>query len=264
MSSQFGSRIPTLDDIARGFGKRPLIPPVGGPAPPTSPDLLMAVRDGDVDAMSVFFQQSTEGPLFDVNNIDRFGRSLLWFAVKNGHFEATQFLLQKGAEPNIRDLLGWMPLHLACFQGLPDIARLLLEKGAELDAKTWAGQTPRWLAHSKARPGTGRPSDSHAEIAALLEELGGALGLPPREWVNPRRPRQRKPIPPDEVRCCLEDGERYKLADLVQAYVVEKEMYTEEECEDYFRKDMQFPAENHAAWQHPPFEPALPGEGKYG
>jgi len=240
------------------------MPPTGGPAPAADNDLLMAVRGGDAEAAEMSLAQAEEHPLFSIDAADRFGRSLIWYAVTNGHLAIARLLLDRGASVNCRDLVGWMPLHTACFHGRPEVARLLLERGADLDAKTYAGQTPRWLAQSKARPGTGKLSQMHAEIGVLLEELGGSLGLPPQDWVNPRRPRQRRPIPPNEIRCCLEDGERYTISELIKAYVYEKEMYTEEECEDYFRKDMHFPADDHDAWLAAPMALLVPGENKFG
>lgn len=262
--STIGSQLPTPDEISIGSVKRPVLSPVGGLAPPTSSSLVMAARHGDMEAMKLLLAEAETNPLFCINAADRFGRSLLWYGVTNGHLDATRLLLEKGANVNCRDLVGWMPLHISCYNGMEDITRLLLERKAEVDAKTYAGQTPRWLAHSNARPGAGIPSEAHTQIASLLEERGGTLGLPPQDWVNPRQPRRKRSIPPDEIRCCHEDGQRYNIDQLIKAYVYEKEMYTEEECEDYFRKEMQIPPENHAAWILKPIAPLEPGEGKYG
>merc|ERR1719414_2279426 len=129
--------------------------------------------------MRTLLAQAEEHPLFSVDAADRCGRSLLWYAAVNGHLQATALLLERRADVACRDLVGWMPLHHACYHGSTELVRLLLERKAEVDSKTNAGQTPRWLA----------PSETHAEIAALLEELGGTLGLPPRDWVNPRQTR---------------------------------------------------------------------------
>lgn len=208
--------------------------------------------------------QAEDHPLFSIDAADRLGRSLIWYAATAGHLDTARLLLDRGANTNARDLVGWMPLHVASFHGGAEVARMLVERKAEIDAKTYAGQTPRWLAQSRSRPGTGSPSQLHSEIATMLQELGGSLGLPPHDYVNPRRPRQKRNIPADEIRCCLEDGERYTISELKKAYVYEKEMYTEEECEDYFRKDMQLPADDHAAWQLPLLVAIDPGENKYG
>lgn len=51
---------------------------------------------------------------------------------------------------------------------------------------------------------------------------------------------------------------------LSQVYVHEKRMYTAEECEDYFRKEMLLPSDDHAAFQLPRLPPVQPGENKYG
>lgn len=252
------------DDDARPRRIRRPTAPAGGPAPRAEGDLLQATRDGDIEAMTMFLEEAETHVLFSVNATDRFGRSLLWYACTNGHLEAVRLLVDRGANVHVCDLIGWQPLHLACHHGHPEIAKLLLDYGSEHDVKTYAGQTPRWLAHSNAKPGCGKYSEKHAQIAAHLEQLGGTLGLPPAEWVHPRRPRVKRKIPPDEIRVNLEDGERYCISELIQRYVVKEEMYTEEECENFFRDTMVMPAENHAAWMLPP-APRFPlGENKYG
>jgi len=214
--------------------------------------------------MRAFLLEAEKHALFHVDAADRFGRSLLWYAATNGHTEAVRLLLDRGARSSARDMVGWMPLHAACYHGHVDVARLLLERRAEVDARTHAGQTPRWLAHSNAKPGCGAPSAAHRQLASLLAELGGSLGLPPKDWVNPRRPREKPKIPPSTIRCCHEDGERYNIEQLIQAYVHEKGMYTVEECEEYFCKEMHCPPEHHASWHLPVLSLLQPGECKFG
>ncbi|CAE8724996.1 unnamed protein product, partial [Polarella glacialis] len=229
-------------------------------------ELVAGARSGDSEAFLSLIDRAQQNPLFHVDATDRYGRGLLWYTAANSHVEATRQLVDIGADVNRPDMIGWMPLHLASYHGHLAVAQLLLERGAEVDARTCAGQTPRWLAHSNARPGPSPSADQAAEekLAQLLEEKGGSLGLPEKDWVNPRRRLQRRPVPPDEVRCCEEDGGRYTLLQLTQVYVHEKKLYSEEDCEDYFRKEMQRPPEEHEAWQLPQLRPLQRGEGKYG
>jgi len=226
--------------------------------------LVAAACDGNLSDLRAGLEEAGTSSFFHVDACDKFGRGLLWFAVANGHLDAAELLLDSGAEVNCQDMLGWRPLHLASYNGEAQLVRLCLEWKADVDARTHAGQTARWLAHSATQPGSGPRSVSHGAISALLEEAGGTLGLPPKDWQNPRRPKCRRQIPPDEVRCCREDGLRYTIGELIQTYVFDKEMYTIAECEDYFRKEMHQPADNHATWQLQALGPLMPGENKYG
>lgn len=227
------------------------------------PRLITATRSGNADAVQELLEE-LRGPCFDVNDTDSFGRGLLWYAVGHGHTDTVRVLLEQGATVNGRDTLGWMPLHTACYHCYASLALFLLEQRADLNAKTHAGQTPRWLAQSCAKPGCAPLSQVHVEIAEALEALGGSLGLPPSDWENPRGPRPQRHVPPDDVRCCTEDGQRYTLHQLIQTYAHEKEMYTVEECEEYYAKEMPFPPDTHDAWQLPELKPLQPGEFKFG
>jgi len=86
--------------------KRP-VAPSSGPAPPLGDDLVLAARDGDVDAMRELLAEAGESPLFHIDARDRLGRSLLWYAVANGQLEATRLLLSRRASPGQRDVVGW-------------------------------------------------------------------------------------------------------------------------------------------------------------
>ena len=62
-------------------------------------------------------------------------------AATNGDAAAAGELLQKGANIEAKDNLGWTPLIWAAYQGRTDVVTLLLEKGANIEAKGNAGQT---------------------------------------------------------------------------------------------------------------------------
>lgn len=63
-------------------------------------------------------------------------------AVSNDNLDMIQFLLDKGADINAKDALGWTPLHWAISVYLPKIAEFLIQKGASLTIKNDHGQTP--------------------------------------------------------------------------------------------------------------------------
>lgn len=53
----------------------------------------------------------------------RAGMAALHEAVLTGNMEAVKLLLKYGADVNQRDEDGWTPLHMACSDGFPEIAR---------------------------------------------------------------------------------------------------------------------------------------------
>ena len=56
-------------------------------------------------------------------------------AIECGNESTVKFLLQVGADPNLRKGLGFVPLMFACRDGYPDAVDLLLEAGAVVDIK---------------------------------------------------------------------------------------------------------------------------------
>jgi ankyrin repeat protein len=68
--------------------------------------------------------------------IDHASRSPIHYEAFEGTLEDLAQALEGGADPNIADLNGWMPLHLASGPLDPDQLRLLIEHGAEVDAQT--------------------------------------------------------------------------------------------------------------------------------
>jgi TPR repeat protein len=61
--------------------------------------------------------------------------SSLHKAVEQNDIALVKSLLQKGANVNEPDSLGWIPLHFAAYKGYKQIAELLLNNGAIVDAK---------------------------------------------------------------------------------------------------------------------------------
>ena len=78
----------------------------------------------------------------DPNVKDVFGRTPLHLAVMAGRRDVVELLLSHGADPNARDAAGQTPLHWAVGEGHVDIVELLLERSADPNAKDYAGNTP--------------------------------------------------------------------------------------------------------------------------
>jgi ankyrin repeat protein len=53
-----------------------------------------------------------------------------------------RLLLDRGADPDYKDVDGRTPLWWAAWEGQDAVVRLLLNKGAELQSKDVDGQTP--------------------------------------------------------------------------------------------------------------------------
>lgn len=51
------------------------------------------------------------------------GMAALHEAVLSGNLECVKLLIKYGADVHQRDEDGWTPLHMACSDGYPDIAR---------------------------------------------------------------------------------------------------------------------------------------------
>ena len=73
------------------------------------------------------------------------GFSLLHHEVKDGRNDAVRFMLESGADPDIRDNRveeGSAPLHGAARRDRLNAAKILIEFGADINAKTASGKTP--------------------------------------------------------------------------------------------------------------------------
>eukprot|EP00271_Cylindrocystis_brebissonii_P021340 TRINITY_DN753_c0_g1_i2.p1 TRINITY_DN753_c0_g1~~TRINITY_DN753_c0_g1_i2.p1 ORF type:complete len:234 (+),score=35.34 TRINITY_DN753_c0_g1_i2:147-848(+) len=90
-----------------------------------------AVKAGDLAQV-----RDLAAPPVDINlpSSARAGWTALHLGAFYGHPEVTSFLLQQGADTEVRSGSGNTALQLACLKGHVSIARILLEAGADLDA----------------------------------------------------------------------------------------------------------------------------------
>jgi ankyrin repeat protein len=100
--------------------------------------LLYAARAGDVELISILL---THGARIDTKGPG--GRTALHLAVAADRLAALQLLLDKAADPNLRDAEGASPLDDAVWRGTPEAVAILLSHGAHLnDPDTQTGATP--------------------------------------------------------------------------------------------------------------------------
>lgn len=107
--------------------------------PKGQPALAVAIRRESPRALEVLLGRSGT----DVNALNAAGESALMLAAIAGDLEASERLLERGAQVNKS---GWSPLHYAASGPEPRIVRLLLQRGAAIDAEAPNGSTPLMLA----------------------------------------------------------------------------------------------------------------------
>jgi ankyrin repeat protein len=80
-----------------------------------------------------------------------------------GEYDVAKLLLDRGADPLVRQAKGFAPMHEAAFLGRVDLIQLLLDRGAEINSRADSGRTPL----GEAIRG------KHPDAADLLRSKGG-------------------------------------------------------------------------------------------
>jgi len=97
--------------------------------------------------------------------------TLLMSAAAHGSTECAKYLIEKGANVNLKNFAGYTALHWAAFTGRTETLPLLLEKGAEIDSRTEDGRTPLHIAafrgHLEFVEALLRREKAHADIDAV-------------------------------------------------------------------------------------------------
>ena len=89
------------------------------------------------------------------------------YAIDGGHYEIAELLLERGADPNLRNIDNLTPLIAASFYNRHRMVELLLKKKAEVDAQDYNKVSALMLA---CRHG-------QYETAKLLIEKGATVDL---------------------------------------------------------------------------------------
>ena len=94
-----------------------------------------ALAAGGVDDVRRFVNPAS------LNSTGLMGRTPLEMAVWSGNLQVTHYLLDRGANPNVRDTYGLTPLNYAAMRGQLEMTRLLVDRGAEVNLAGADGRT---------------------------------------------------------------------------------------------------------------------------
>jgi ankyrin repeat protein len=96
----------------------------------------------------------------------------LHHAAERGRERVVSYLIEKGADVNVADPLGWTPLHLAAQQRHLGVIKLLVKAGAKVEARTVA---------IPAQPPVGPPDVGPDGKSPLLQKVVAFPALTPLE-----------------------------------------------------------------------------------
>ncbi len=103
----------------------------------------------------------------DLNTTEKIGYTPLHRAAWRGHKSVAALLLERGADVNAKGFGNLTPLHNAASRGYKDIVAILLGKGADVNAEDNSGSTPLHKAVEKGRK----------DIVDLLIEKGADVDV---------------------------------------------------------------------------------------
>uniref|UniRef100_A0A8B9ENS1 Ankyrin n=1 Tax=Anser cygnoides TaxID=8845 RepID=A0A8B9ENS1_ANSCY len=94
----------------------------------------------------------------DINALNSSRETLLHVAATNGHLAIMEYLISKGAKPDVKDKKGRTPLHRAAEKGHGDAVKVLLRCGASMYSLDKEGKMPLHVA----------AQNSHGHILKVL------------------------------------------------------------------------------------------------
>uniref|UniRef100_A0A8B9CZ54 Uncharacterized protein n=1 Tax=Anser brachyrhynchus TaxID=132585 RepID=A0A8B9CZ54_9AVES len=102
----------------------------------------------------------------DINALNSSRETLLHVAATNGHLAIMEYLISKGAKPDVKDKKGRTPLHRAAEKGDKTMVEMLLNANADPNAQDKEKRTPL---HAAAERG-------HLSVVRVLLATKGRLG----------------------------------------------------------------------------------------
>lgn len=127
--------------VVAGLGLLMAVVPAGPVAAQFSDgyNFLKAVRDRDVLKAKGLIDKPGS-TIVNTRDADT-GETALMIAIKRRDTPWMGFLLQNGADPNLKDAAGNTPLLVAAMNGFPDGVRVMLVAKAQVDASNSRGET---------------------------------------------------------------------------------------------------------------------------
>ena len=129
------------------------------PALTDKTDLLInAGFEGDIDTFKVVAYLIKKGELetlkslieaeYDVNSAEEgdFGSSLLHNAIRYDQMEIFNYLMEKGANIDFIDAVGWTPLMEAIIDDRPEFGKILVDKGCDQSIANKRGVNAKMMA----------------------------------------------------------------------------------------------------------------------
>ncbi|MDH4270760.1 MAG: ankyrin repeat domain-containing protein [Candidatus Aminicenantes bacterium] len=101
--------------------------------------LLRASLTGGLDRVTNMLIKENEVDFKDVSDL---GDTFLHAAARGGETTFVGPLVEKGLDPNGRNVYGWTPLHEAASRGRRAMVEALVKNGADKNARTRDGKTP--------------------------------------------------------------------------------------------------------------------------
>jgi len=101
------------------------------------------IKHGNIDMIKSFIESG-----YDVNSCESgdFGSSLLHNAIRYGQMNIFNYLIEKNANINFIDAVGWTPLMEAIIDSKPQFGKILVEKGADQTIANKRGANAKMLA----------------------------------------------------------------------------------------------------------------------
>jgi len=94
------------------------------------------------DRMEDAKREIEEVPSIDINEVWNKRWSFLMCASHVGNVEMVKYLINKGADPNVKNIDGWTALMFATDACYTDVVEFLLKSGADPNIQSVDGETP--------------------------------------------------------------------------------------------------------------------------
>ena len=121
-----------LVEYAASGGHRALVTILKRRGAPPRNNLHVAAGIGDLAALRALLPENNST---DANTLDGWGATPLLYAASGGQSDAFDYLLEKGADPRIKDELGLTLVHAAAMSGNSRILAKALDLGLEVNAR---------------------------------------------------------------------------------------------------------------------------------